>query len=63
MVTLLRYLPLLKHQDAVRILNSGQTMGDNETGTILHQLVHSLLNLHLRTGVYIGSSFVQNQHG
>ena len=62
-VTRLGDLAVLQNENGVRILNGGESVGDDEAGAGFHQLVQRLLDLDLRTGVDVGCRFVQNQHG
>ena len=55
-------LAILEHQDQVRPLNGRQSVGNDEAGTVLLQLIHSCLDLDLCVGVHVGGSLVQDQH-
>ena len=55
-------LPLLQHDDGIRIAHSGQAVGDHKHGAALHQPVHALFNQGLGAGVDAAGGFVQNQH-
>ena len=43
-------------QDQIGVADGGQTMRDHEAGAVFHQLLHALLDQHLRAGIDAGSS-------
>ena len=63
MGALLHDVPVLHHQDHVRIPDGGEAVGDHERGAVRAQGCHGLLDQHLRTGVHRGGGLVQDQQG
>ena len=53
---------LLHDHDAVRVADRGETVGDDEGGTALHEGVQAFLYQLFGTGVDGAGGFVQNQH-
>lgn len=51
----------LKHQDAVALLNGAESVGDDNGGPVLHDVVQGHLHLPLRRLVQRRGGFVQNQ--
>ena len=54
--------PFLKHDDAVRVLQGGETLGDDEGGPAFAKSFHRLLDQPLRLRVHARRGVVQNQH-
>ena len=50
-------------EDPVCIADGRKTMGNDETGTALHELVKGFLDLQLGTGIDAGGRLIQDQHG
>lgn len=63
MAALLRNPPVLDDEDAVRILNRAEPVGDDEAGAALHQRFHGLLDMHFRARVDAAGGFIQDQDG
>ena len=53
---------VFQNHDGITIPDSGQSVCDNEYGTSLHQVIHTLLHDTLCTGIDAGSCLVQNQY-
>ena len=62
MRALLDYVAVIEHQDAVRVLDRGKTVGDHEAGPALHKRADRLLHLAFGRGVNIAGCLVQDQH-
>ena len=63
MCALLNDIAIPQHQNPVSILDCGQTVGDHERGSALHQFVHRFLDQDFRTRIDRTGGFVQNQDG
>ena len=61
--TLFDDLPVFHDEDPVCIADGRKTMGNDEAGTALHELVKGFLDLQLGTGIDAGGGFIQDQHG
>ena len=44
-------LPLLKNHDTIRIAHGRKTVRDNKCRTVLHQALHTVVNVHLRSRI------------
>ena len=55
-------MPLLHHDDLIRVANGGEAVRDDETGAVAHQLHHSVLDMQLGAGINRGGCFIQNQN-
>lgn len=44
---------------SIGVLDSGQTMGDNNNRSFLYQCIDSFMDLFLRFGIQSGSGFIQ----
>ena len=62
MVSLFNDVPLIQHQNVIRIADCGQSVGYYEACSALHQVVHCLLNDAFRSGINRGGCLVQNQY-
>ena len=58
---LLDNIAILHNQNQVSILDSGKPVGNDKACSSLHQVIHSLLNLDLCSGIYRRSSLIQDQ--
>ena len=54
-------MPLLHHDDLIRVANGGEAVRDDETGAVAHQLHHSVLDMQLGAGINRRGGFVKNQ--
>ncbi len=63
MITLLDNIAVLHHQNHIRLLYGGQTMGHNKAGSALHHSGKGALNLHFCAGIDGRGCLVQYQHG
>ena len=54
-------LPLIDHQDGIRLPDGAQTMGDHKTGASLHQAQHGFLDVFLGAGIYAAGGLIQDQ--
>src|ERR1700682_335894 len=61
MRALLAQPALVKYEDAIRMLNGAETMGDHERGSSREQTVQRFANEELCFGVHAGSGFIENQ--
>ena len=62
MVTSLNDASLFKNDDAVTVLDRGETVGDNEGCTSCHQFIHTILHDTLRTGIDRACCLVEDQY-
>ena len=53
---------VLHNNDDVGVTDGGKTVCDDQTGAVLHQRYHRLLDVHFGSGVNGGGCFVQNQN-
>ena len=63
MATLLDDLAVLDHQDHVGMTDGGQTMGDQEGGAALEDMLDCILNEHLGFCINGRCRFIQNKNG
>ncbi len=61
MCSLLYHIAVFQEKNPVRVANRGQSMRDNKAGTAFHQMIHRLLNLNLRPGIYRTGRLIQDQ--
>ena len=61
MISLLNDISVLHHQDQICILNGRKSVGDNKAGPSLHQVIHSLLDLHFCSCINGRCGLIQNQ--
>src|ERR1700682_2141864 len=61
MRALLAQPALVKYEDAIRMLNSAETMRDHERGSTREQTVQRFANEELCFGVHARSGFIENQ--
>jgi len=54
---------VVHHHNQVRVADGGQTVRDDETGAILHQLVHGFPDQDFGAGIDRAGGSVLNQHG
>ena len=54
-------LPLVHHNDLIRVLDGGQPVRHHNRGAACHQLFQSVLYPLLRLGINIGGGLVQNE--
>ena len=59
----LGYKTVPDDQDAIGVLDRGETVRDDEAGAPLHKLVEGVLNQLFGAAVHVGGSFVQNEDG
>ncbi len=62
MGALLDNVAFVHHQDQISVADGGQTVGDNERGATLHQVVHGLLNQHFGAGIDRAGCFIKDQN-
>ena len=62
MVAALDDAALFQNHDAVTILDSGQSVGNDKGGSALHQFIHAVLYNFLSTGIDGAGSLIQDQH-
>ena len=55
-------IAILHNKNQIRIPNRRQTVCNYKACTVLHQLLHALLNQYLRTGIDRGGCLIQNEH-
>ena len=55
-------LSVFHDEDQRSVADRGQTVGNDETRSALHQLVKRLLNLQFGTGIDAGGRLVEDQH-
>ena len=60
MGALLDDVPVLHDQNHIGIANGGQPVGNDKTGSALHEVIHCLLNQNFCTGIHRGGRLVQN---
>ena len=53
----------IQHDDPIGILDGGQSMGDDQCRSILHQFLQRILDAALRPGIQRRGRFVENQYG
>ena len=61
MIALFNDVAVLHQQNIVRIHDGGQTVRNDEAGSVFHQSLHSLTDLDLRPGIHGRCGFVQNE--
>jgi len=54
-------VPLLHYDDLIRVADGRETVSDDQTGAVAHQLHHSVLDMQLGAGINRGGGFVKNQ--
>src|ERR1041385_4812687 len=52
---------LVQNDDAIRVLNCGQPMRNDNRSTACHQMIDSLLNKNFRFSIKRGCCFIKNQ--
>ena len=57
------YLALLEDHYGVRVSYGGESVGNDEGGSVFHQSVHTVLDMALGSGVYGAGSLVKYQYG
>lgn len=62
MISLLNDISVLHHQDQICILNGRKSVGDNKAGSALHQVIHSLLDLHFCSCINGRCGLIQDQY-
>ena len=62
MSALFHNIPVVHHQNKIRVLDRGESVGDDEAGFACHQIPDGLLNLPLGVGVDVAGRLVQYQH-
>ena len=62
MVAALDDAALFQNHDAVTVLDSGQSVGDDKGGSSFHQLIHAVLYNFLSTGIDGAGSLIQDQY-
>ena len=62
MVAALDDAALFQNHDAVTILDSGQSVGNDKGGSALHQFIHAVLYNFLGTGIDRAGSLIQDQY-
>ena len=50
------------NNDFIRISDGGETVGNNQTGAVFHQIDHGILNVLLCACIHRGGCFIQNQN-
>ena len=63
MGTTLDDLAVVQHHDTIGVHNGRQPVSNNEYGSAVHQLIHTILHQFFSSGVDGGGSFVQDHHG
>ena len=53
---------LFQNHDAVTVLDSRKSVGDDESGSSFHQLIHAVLYNFLGTGIDRAGSLIQDQY-
>ena len=61
MCSLLKYISLIYIHDTTRVLDRGESVGDDEGGTAFQQAVQAFLQQDLGFRVDAGGCFIQNQ--
>src|SRR5690606_9687483 len=56
-------LPLIHYQNQIRLLDGSQTVGDDESGTSLHDLIQRSLDMPFGFGIQCRGGLVENQQG
>ncbi len=63
MFSLLNDASVIHDQDHIRFPDGGQSVGNNETGPIVHHIGKGRLNFHFRPCIDAACRFIENQHG
>ncbi|MCJ7622932.1 MAG: amidohydrolase family protein [Anaerolineaceae bacterium] len=58
MFALLDNITFVHHQDQIGVADGGETVGDDKTGAVPHQVVHSFLDQYLGAGIDRTGSFI-----
>ena len=53
---------VFQNHDSITVTDSGQSVGNNKYGTPFHQVIHTLLDNTLCTGIDAGGCLVQEQY-
>jgi len=61
-ISFLNDISVLHDKDQVCVHDCGQPVGNDKACAVLHELSHSLPDLHLRPGVHAGGSLIKDQH-
>ena len=61
MIPLLHNVPSVYYEYIVRIPDSGQPVGDHQSGPVCHKPVHPMLNMFLRPGIHRAGGLIQNE--
>ena len=62
MAAAFHYFTVIHNNNPVCVLNGGKTVGNDNTGAVLHDKMHGILDCFLCAGIHIGSSLIQNQY-
>ena len=61
--SLFHYFALAEDNDRIRMTHSAKAVGNDNAGTVLHQLIQCILYQFFRLGIQCGSCFVQDEDG